>query len=128
TQKELNLLNRIGVGGVILFKKNCESIEQMCELTNTLQKGIAPEAYRALPCLIGLDHEGGRVQRIKEPFTVFPPMAELGKLNSAKTAFEVGYVMGKELRAVGVNLNFSPVVDVPYDMDTDGLWDRAFST
>jgi len=128
TQKDLNLLNRIGVGGIILFQKNCESIEQICELTNTLQKRIAPEAYKALPCFIGIDHEGGRVQRIKEPFTVFPPMAELGKLNSAKSAFEVGYVMGKELRAVGVNLNFSPVVDVPYDMNTDGLWDRAFST
>jgi beta-N-acetylhexosaminidase len=125
---DLKLLNRIGVGGVILFQKNFESVAQVSELTNSLQKGIAAEAHRALPLFIGVDHEGGRVQRFKDSFTIFPPMARLGEINSAKTAFEVGYVMGKELRSVGVNLNFAPVLDVPPSMDAPGLGDRVFST
>jgi beta-N-acetylhexosaminidase len=123
----IKLLNRIGVGSVILFQKNYESVAQLVELTNTIQKSIAAEAYRALPLFIGVDQEGGRVQRFKEPFTRFSPMAKIGELNSAKTAFETGYVMSKELRAVGVNLNFAPVIDVPATLDAPGLGDRVFS-
>jgi beta-N-acetylhexosaminidase len=124
---DLKVLNRVGVGGVILFKKNYESVAQLVELTNSLQKGVAAEAYRALPLFIGVDQEGGRVQRFGDPFTIFPAMAKVGALNSAKTAFEVGYVLGKELSAAGINLNFAPVVDVPLNMEAPGLGDRVFS-
>ncbi|MBP7843766.1 MAG: beta-N-acetylhexosaminidase [Proteobacteria bacterium] len=124
---DLKLLNRVGVGGAILFKKNYESVAQLVELTNSLQKGVAAEAYRALPLFIGVDQEGGRVQRFGDPFTIFPAMAKVGALNSAKTAFEVGYVLGKELAAAGINLNFAPVVDVPLNMEAPGLGDRVFS-
>ncbi|MBS1986151.1 MAG: beta-N-acetylhexosaminidase [Bdellovibrionales bacterium] len=127
-KKTLDLLAKVGVGGVILFKQNYESLAQLVELTNTIQRAIIPAAADGLPAWICVDHEGGRVQRFGAPFTAFPPAAQWGKINSPKTCFEAGYVMARELSAAGVNVNFCPVVDVPADMNSPGLGDRVFST
>lgn len=125
---KLDFLGRIGVGGVILFRENYQSVEQLCEMTNDIQKTLTSEAWEGLPAWIGVDQEGGRVRRLRDPFTEFPPAAVWGKLNSPKTVFEAGYVMGKELRACGVNMNFAPVIDVPEALDKSVIGDRAFST
>jgi beta-N-acetylhexosaminidase len=126
-RSKLDLLGRVGVGGVILFSNNYESIAQLVELTNSVQKTLTSEALDLLPGWIAVDHEGGRVQRFKDPFTVFPPLSQWGTLNSPKTCFEAGYVMAKELIACGVNMNFAPVVDVLQGPTTKAIGDRAFS-
>ncbi len=126
-RSKLDLLGRVGVGGVILFSNNYESIAQLVELTNSVQKTLTSEALDLLPGWIAVDHEGGRVQRFKDPFTVFPPLSQWGTLNSPKTSFEAGYVMAKELIACGVNMNFAPVVDVLQGPTTKAIGDRAFS-
>jgi beta-N-acetylhexosaminidase len=128
TRAQLDTLARIGVGGVILFKQNYESVAQLVELTNAVQRAVIPTAPEGLPAWIAVDHEGGRVQRFGAPFTTFAPAAVWGKLNSPKTCFEAGYVQASELRACGVSINFSPVVDVPPTMEAPGLGDRVFST
>lgn len=113
------------VGGVILFARNYESPAQLAELT------AAIHAVRTPPLLIAVDHEGGRVQRFREGFTKIPPMRELGKLWDAQPkraralAQEVGFVLGAELRACGVDFSFTPVLDVDYGASTV-IGDRAF--
>jgi beta-N-acetylhexosaminidase len=125
---KLDYLARIGVGGVVLFGHNYESVPQLIELTNSIQKTLMPESLEGLPAWICVDHEGGRVQRFKDPFTVFPPAQQLGDLNSPKTTFEAGYVMAKELRSVGVNVNFAPVIDLTGPVVSKAIKDRAFSS
>lgn len=125
-RSKLQLLERLGIGGVVLFAHNYESIPQLVELTNSIQKSLTAEALGGLPGWIAVDHEGGRVQRFKDPFTVFPPQSLWGELNSPKTCFEAGFVMAKELRACGVNVNFAPVVDV-LQHQTKAIGDRAYS-
>ncbi|GAB4122397.1 MAG: beta-N-acetylhexosaminidase [Sideroxydans sp.] len=112
-------------GGVILFARNYESPAQLAELT------AAIHALRTPPLLIAVDHEGGRVQRFREGFTRIPPMRELGKLwdtqpkRAKALAQEVGFVLGAELRACGVDFSFTPVLDVDYGASSV-IGDRAF--
>ena len=117
---------RVGVGGVILFKHNYESLEQLVQLTSAIQKNIIPSCYKGHPAWIGVDQEGGRVQRFKDPFTILPPQDVWTKVGSPKACFEAGFVLGKELRACGVNVNFAPVVDV-LQGEAKAIGDRAFS-
>jgi len=113
------------VGGVILFARNYESPAQLGELT------AAIHALRTPTLLIAVDHEGGRVQRFREGFTRIPPMRELGKLWDTRPkrakllAQEIGFVLGAELRAGGVDFSFTPVLDVDYGASSV-IGDRAF--
>ena len=69
-------------GGVIIFSRNLESIEQIVELTNALQ-ACSPHS----PLLISIDQEGGRVSRLPKTFTIFPPCEVLGRCNSSELAY-----------------------------------------
>jgi beta-N-acetylhexosaminidase len=112
-------------GGVILFTRNFESRQQLTALTMAI--------HLARPgVLIAVDHEGGRVQRFKtDGFTKLPAMRKLGELwdrnvlAATKAATDVGFVLAAELRACGVDLSFTPVLDLDYG--TSGvIGDRAF--
>jgi len=121
------------VGGLILFTRNWESREQLTELCRSIKK-IRKDL------LICVDHEGGRVQRFKtDGFTHLPPMSALGALwrnpsqaqegaaamYATAAATACGYVLGAELRACGVDLSFTPVLDL--DHGASGvIGDRAF--
>jgi beta-N-acetylhexosaminidase len=113
------------VGGVILFARNYSSPEQLTQLTQAIH------AARQPPLLIAVDHEGGRVQRFREGFTVLPAMRELGNAwnddaaRARKLAEAVGYVLAAELRAHGVDLSFTPVLDVDHG-NSSVIGDRAF--
>lgn len=112
-------------GGVILFAKNYESRRQLVELTAEIH------GLRNPPLLIAVDHEGGRVQRFREGFTRLPAMRELGSIwdqhphRARYLAQQTGYVLAAELRACGVDLSFTPVLDVDYGESTV-IGDRAF--
>lgn len=108
------------VGSVILFKENCTGPEQVWNLTAQLRRAGGQGL------LIGIDQEGGRVQRLKEPFTVLPPMRNVGTTGSRDVARQVGRVLGTELGAVGLNLDFAPVLDLDLHADSV-IGDRAFS-
>ena len=113
------------VGGVILFSRNYASPEQLLRLTAEIH------ALRSPALLIAVDHEGGRVQRFREGFTAFPPMRELGRVwdgnpqHAGHLAQEAGFVLAAELRAHGVDLSFTPVLDIDYG-NSSVIGDRAF--
>jgi beta-N-acetylhexosaminidase len=102
------------VGGVILFARNYEDPAQLAALTRAIH------ALRTPPLLIAVDHEGGRVQRFRAGFTVLPPMRAIGMLWDTqpqwarRLARDAGYVLAAELRAVGVDFSFAPVLDLDY--------------
>lgn len=116
-------LSQAGIGGVILFTDNYESPEQLVQLTNSIQ-----DCRTQQPLWIAVDQEGGRVQRFKDPFTIIPTARELGATNSPKLIFEVAEVIAKELAAVGINLNFTPVVDIDTNPNNPIIGDRAYGT
>jgi beta-N-acetylhexosaminidase len=102
------------VGMCILFSRNFESAAQLAELCAEIH------ALRTPPLLIAVDHEGGRVQRFRRDFTHLPAMAELGRcwdrdvLGACRAARAAGFVLGAELRAMGVDLSFTPVLDLDW--------------
>jgi len=103
------------VGMVILFARNYESAEQLQALAAEIHELRSPSL------LIAVDHEGGRVQRFRQPpFTRIAAMARLGRLwdedvlRASRTATAVGYVLAAELRAHGVDLAFAPVLDLDW--------------
>jgi beta-N-acetylhexosaminidase len=102
------------VGMVILFSRNFESPQQLCRLTAEIH------ALRDPPLLVAVDHEGGRVQRFRTGFTHLPAMRRLGELwdrdvlQACRIAASLGYVLASELRAHGVDLSFTPVLDLDW--------------
>jgi beta-N-acetylhexosaminidase len=113
------------VGMVILFSRNFESSAQLRHLCDQIH------TLRDPPLLIGVDHEGGRVQRFRHGFTHIPPMAFFGLLwdqdvlEACRAALAAGYVLGAELRAHGVDLTFAPVLDLAWGRSSV-IGDRAF--
>ena len=111
-------------GGVILFKRNIRSAEQLRQLVAAIHATGA-----GVPPLVALDHEGGRVDRLPHPpFTHFPPMALVGEKEDMGLAAAVGRAMERELRAVGIDLDFAPVLDVWSNPRNRVIGDRAFGT
>ncbi|HVY05100.1 MAG TPA: beta-N-acetylhexosaminidase [Burkholderiales bacterium] len=112
-------------GGVILFSRNYESPGQLGQLVSEIRQ------LRVPPLLIAVDHEGGRVQRFREGFTRLPPMRALGRLwdehprQAKHLARDAGYVLASELRAHGVDLSFTPVLDLDFG-NSAVIGDRAF--
>ncbi len=125
TAEERTRLIHPQVGGIILFSRNYESPEQLTRLTQEIH------ALRQPPLLITVDHEGGRVQRFREGFTVLPPMRELGviwendRAQAKALAQQTGYVLAAELRACGVDLSYTPVLDVDFG-NSSVIGNRAF--
>jgi len=112
TGEERDMLRHPLTGGVILFSRNYESPAQLIALTAEIH------ALRDPHVLIAVDHEGGRVQRFREGFTVLPPAARFGEIhdNDPDRARELarigGWLLAAELRAAGVDFSFTPVLDL----------------
>jgi beta-N-acetylhexosaminidase len=119
------LIRDFGVGGVILFSRNVDGPEQVADLVRELQ-ALAREAGHDLPLLIAVDQEGGRVQRLRGPWTVWPPMRAVGRLGSEEQAGRVGRALAAELLACGIRWDFAPVVDVDTNPKNPIIADRAF--
>jgi beta-N-acetylhexosaminidase len=127
TEVEKKFLVENNIGGVVLFARNVESPEQIHKLCSEIQK-LRFATPNKTPFYIGIDMEGGRVARLKEPFTQWPSQRKLGDLNSPAMCFHFTYSMGKELKAVGINLDFAPCVDVLTNPKNTVIGDRALST
>lgn len=127
TQDEAEFIITNNIGGVVLFARNIESPEQVHALCTQIQ-ATRHKTRDKLPLFIGIDQEGGRVARLKNGFTKWPPMATVGKLDSTSVAFKLAMCMGAEMRAVGINLDFAPCVDVFTNPKNEVIGDRALST
>jgi beta-N-acetylhexosaminidase len=111
TSQLIRLIEHHHVGNIILFSRNIHSAHQVQDLTGHLQE-IARQAGHLRPLLIALDQENGMVQRLGEDSTIFPGSMALGAVAEEQSAYEVALAAGQELRALGINLNLAPVVDV----------------
>jgi beta-N-acetylhexosaminidase len=118
----LDLVRR-GVYGVILFGRNVEDAEQVAALVAALKTAAGR------PLLVSVDQEGGRVARLRsaQGFTELPPMRALGDANDEDLALAAGALLGAELRAVGIDQDYAPVVDVDTNPANPVIGDRSFS-
>jgi beta-N-acetylhexosaminidase len=116
------LIRKYHVGGLILFERNFEDPEQLSRLIWDLQ-ALAHSA----PLFISVDQEGGRVSRLAAPFTRFPDPCCLGKARSESLAQRFGFALGSEMRSVGINVDYAPVLDVNTNPDNPIIGNRAFS-
>jgi beta-N-acetylhexosaminidase len=125
SRTEEKLLQNPLVGGVILFTRNFESIAQITELVKAIH------AVRSPHLLVAIDHEGGRVQRFHEGFTRLPPASVFGKMyrddadRARKYAEQAGWLLAAELRAIGVDFSFAPVLDLAHGV-SGVIGDRAY--
>jgi beta-N-acetylhexosaminidase len=117
-------LEEYAPGGVVLFKRNVQSATQLRRLVaelHALGPGITP--------IVAIDHEGGRVDRLRlRPFTHFPPAATVAGTGSTRVVQAVAEAMGRELSAIGIDLDFAPVLDVWANERNEVIGDRAFGT
>lgn len=121
-----DLIRNHHVGGFILFGRNFENPDQLAGFINDLQ-ALALSQPNGVPLFISVDQEGGRVARLKEPFTEYPCAAVLGIAKSEALAYKFGGALAEELTAVGVNMDFAPVLDVNSNPANPVIGDRAFS-
>ncbi|MCY7800113.1 glycoside hydrolase family 3 protein [Bacillus haynesii] len=116
------IIQKYRLGGVILFAENVTGTEQTVRLTDGLQKA-SPD----IPLFITIDQEGGIVTRL-ESGTNLPGNMAVGASSSSKNAFRSGKIIGKELVSLGINVNFSPVLDVNNNPDNPVIGVRSFSS
>jgi beta-N-acetylhexosaminidase len=117
-----SMAREFGLGGVILFARNIAEPAQVAELcyeASALVPGLSP--------WVSIDQEGGRVARLKAPFTEWPPAATLGRSGDVKLAERFARALAGELRAVGVTLDYAPVLDVHTNPKNPVIGDRALS-
>lgn len=121
------LIRTLKVSGIVYFdsKNGLTLPSQVLQLSTALQRAAALNRI-AIPLLIGLDQEGGVVARLKVGFTSFPGNRALAIAADPSLAEASAYAVGKELRAVGVNLNFAPVVDVNNNPKNPVIGTRSF--
>ncbi|HEY5907197.1 MAG TPA: glycoside hydrolase family 3 N-terminal domain-containing protein, partial [Vicinamibacteria bacterium] len=121
------LIRGYGVTHVVLFARNVASPEQLAELVRELQS-LAREAGHDLPLMVAVDQEGGRVARLREPWTVWPPLRAVGRLGSVEHARRMGEALAAELKACGIGWDFAPVVDVDTNPKNPVIGDRSFGS
>ena len=118
-----SLAREFGLGGVILFARNIAEPEQVAELS--LRRGAAGRP--TLPLWVSVDQEGGRVARLKAPFTEWPPMATLGRSGDVQLAERFARALAAELKAVGITLDYAPVLDIHTNPKNPVIGDRALA-
>ena len=120
---ELKALAReFDLGGVIFFARNVESPEQVADLSRQAQ-----ELAQELPLWVSVDQEGGRVARLKAPFTVWPPMITLGRSGDEALVQRFARALAAELKAVGISLDYTPVLDIHTNPKNPVIGDRALA-
>ena len=120
TAEMRSLAKEFSLGGVILFARNIEAPEQVAEMSVDVQ-----ELATDLPLWVSVDQEGGRVARLKAPFTEWPPMAVLGRSGDVQLASRFAAALATELRAVGMTLDYAPVLDIHTNPKNPIIGDRA---
>ena len=117
---ELFRLIARGVGGVIFFSRNVGQPAEVAHTTASLKRAAGR------PLVIALDQEGGLVARLRQGFTEVPPMRSVGATGNPELARQVGAVIGREVRAVGFDMNYAPVLDVDTNPQNPVIASRSF--
>lgn len=117
-----SIAKEFDLGGVIYFARNIAGPEQVRELSREC-RALAQD----VPLWISVDQEGGRVARLRRPFTEWPPMHTLGRCGDDQLTVTFAKALADELRAVGINLDYTPVLDVHTNPKNPVIGDRALS-
>ena len=118
----LQRLKSLGIGAVILFARNASTPERMRALTSALQEALGDE----VPAVVAIDQEGGAVARLDRGVTPLPSMMALGATGRSELARRAGRRLGIDLRALGINVDFAPVLDLALDPRNTVIGDRSF--
>lgn len=116
----VELHRKLPFAGVVLFRRNWSDARKLRRLTSQIH-GLR----RDNPPLVAIDHEGGRVCRLGEPFTPLPPPLELAKRGEGAVK-RAGRTVGRELREAGIDINFAPVLDIATNRANPVIGERAF--
>jgi beta-N-acetylhexosaminidase len=116
------LAREFDLGGVIFFARNVEAPEQVAGLSREAQ-----DLAQELPLWVSVDQEGGRVARLKRPFTEWPPMITLGRAGDEALAARFARALAAELKAVGISMDYTPVLDVHTNPKNPVIGDRALA-
>lgn len=119
------LIHEYHIGGVILFGRNIGTPSEILALTRSLQEEAKSAGYTS-PLLICIDQENGVVRRLGEGTTIIPGAMLLGATHEPKNAYKAGIVTGKELKALGINWNLAPVVDINNNPENPVIGVRSF--
>src|SRR5690625_1917766 len=122
SEETKNLISEYKVGGIILFANNLNNPEQSIQLLNQIK---IENDQNPLPLFLGVDQEGGRVERLPNLIKL-PTNQKIGTKNNEQFAYEIGELLGKQLNAFGFNLNFAPVLDVNSNPNNPVIGDRSF--
>jgi beta-N-acetylhexosaminidase len=120
-QELADRLRRDALGGVILFKRNVGAIDEVAALVSSIHA-----ASPSRTPLVAIDQEGGRVARLGAPIVKLPPMRRLAERGDAVLTERAGRVLGEQLAASGINVDFAPVLDVDTNPENPIIGDRSF--
>jgi beta-N-acetylhexosaminidase len=112
------------VAGLILFKRNIDDEQQTAELIQSCTATQNP----SLPILVCVDQEGGRVERFDDPVLKLPSMRKLAEAADSELTTSAGTALARQLRAIGINLDFAPVLDVDTNSNNPVIGDRSFGS
>lgn len=127
TANEKKFIVESNIGGVCLFGRNVAEPKQVHELCKEIQSLRHQQSDKAA-LFISIDMEGGRVHRLKSPFTHWPALRKLGDLDAPTVSFHFANRMGQEMKAVGINLDWAPCVDVFTNDRNTAIGDRSISS
>lgn len=122
-ERAAKLIETYRVGGLILFKRNLRSVEQAVDLVNALK---AKNQANKIPLFLAVDEEGGRVSRAPAELAGLPASSVIGEHNDRDLAYQVGRLLAQKVKAIGLNMNFAPVLDVNSNPNNPVIGDRAF--
>lgn len=120
-----SLIEQEKIGSVILFARNIGSRDETKALTSQLQQ-VARNAHHPLPLLIAIDQENGIVSRLKEENTTFPGNMLLGACDDENLTYEISRATARELKALGINMNLAPVLDVNHNPKNPVIGVRSY--
>lgn len=117
------LIQKYKVGGFILFKRNIKNAEQMLSLLNSLKETNSDSEN---PLFLSIDEEGGKVTRMPDEFNKLPTNKKIGEIDNSELSYKIGSIIGEELNAFGMNMDFAPVLDINSNPKNPVIGDRAF--
>ena len=119
------LIEEYHVGGFILFKRNIQNSDQMLSLLNSLKE---TNSVNKLPLFLSIDEEGGRISRMPDEFLKLPSNQKIGERNNEFISYQVGTILGEQLKMYGFNMDFAPVLDINSNPRNPIIGDRSFGS
>ena len=124
-EKTIKMIQKYHIGGFILFNRNIQDANQTISLINSLKE---TNESNDIPLFISLDEEGGRVTRLPHEFIKTPSSKKIGKKDDEIFTYEIGKTIGRNVKSLGFNLDFAPVLDIFSNPNNTVIGDRAFGT